>query len=47
MNASVEEFLANYGPEVRKPSLKLRDLVFKLVPDANEIAYTGWGEYSV
>jgi hypothetical protein len=43
MNASVEEFLANYGPEVRKPSLKLRDLVLKLVPDANETVHTGWG----
>jgi hypothetical protein len=43
MSVTVEEFLANFTPEVRAISFKLRDLVIKLVPDVNEIVYTGWG----
>lgn len=43
MNTSFEEFLANFSPEVREISFSLRNLVYKLVPDAEEIVYTGWG----
>ncbi|HMD89324.1 MAG TPA: DUF1801 domain-containing protein [Anaerolineaceae bacterium] len=43
MNTSVEEFLANFSPQVREISFSLRNLVYKLVPDAEEIVYTGWG----
>jgi hypothetical protein len=43
MNTSVEDFLANFSPEVRNISYQLRSLVMKLAPDASEIVYTGWG----
>jgi hypothetical protein len=43
MSISVEEFLENFSPEVREISFSLRNLVFKLVPEADEIVYTGWG----
>ena len=43
MSTSVDEFLANFSPQVRELCLSLRNLVCKLVPDADEIVYTGWG----
>ncbi|MDR3572505.1 MAG: DUF1801 domain-containing protein [Anaerolineaceae bacterium] len=43
MSTSVEEYLKNFSPQVREISFGLRDLVRSLVPEADEIVYTGWG----
>lgn len=38
-----EKLLVNNTPEAQDLALKLRSLIFKLLPKAQEKIYTGWG----
>ena len=42
MNEDVYKFLQGYNTEVRDLTLRVRELVLKTVPAAEEKVYTGW-----
>ena|SRR5438105_1938965 len=42
MNDEVNKFLQGYNGEVRDLALRVRELVLKTVPSAQEKVYTGW-----
>jgi|SRR5919204_6231158 hypothetical protein len=43
MSNEVYRFLDGYSAEVRELALRVRELILKTVPKADEKVYTGWG----
>jgi hypothetical protein len=43
---TIEEFLKSYDPKVQEVCLKLRGIVLELLPETEEILYTGWKNFT-
>ncbi len=43
---NIEEFIKTYNPEVQSICLQLRKIALELLPNSEEILYTGWKNFA-